>query len=210
VYRGTLQADDNASAFGPGYADQSIPLGAAIADLQLNLNVGPGSPGSSLFVYSLPSQAYVQLQQPASDPNTTNVFMIEADNSSGGRFGPCLGCAPSFASLPMTFDLNGVSGTYADVGLKITVSTKLAAVSPCTLTFADLKTLNFPTAFESFMPSGSVLVWHTSGAYTEPGSQVGCAWADPYSIDLFFDPDHPWVFGVRNYMGFKRAMSCKI
>jgi len=207
VYRGTLQADANESAFGPGHSDQSIPPGPAIADLELNVDNGPGGLGSSLYIYSLPTLAYVQLQQPASDPDTTNVFMIDAYNQTGGQFGPCLGCAPSFASRPTMLDLKDVSGTYVSIGLKTTVSTKLAAVSPCTVTFADLKILNAPSAFVNFVPSGNELVAHSGGAYHESQNQQ-CGWSYPYSIDLFFDPDHPWVFGVRNYVASKRYMFC--
>ena len=216
VYRGTLEAHDNQSVF-PGFTDQTIPLGPALADIR-PVTGGPEGDGLSLFVYSDVTDRYIELQQPTLDPQTTNVFMILSKGTTGGRFGGCTDCASPFANAPSTIDAKSASVVYSGEGasapLAITVSTTLAIVSPCDLQYADLVRLNGWQRFDGSQTDApiddtGIEVLHSGGRYSPPGSSR-CPLSTPYKIDLFIDRAHPWVFGIGNYEASVPSVFCPV
>lgn len=217
VYRGTVQAHDNtASAFGAGNIDGDIPLGSAIADLQLGLDNGPAGQGDSVFIFSPSTKKYLQLHQPANAPGTTQVFMILDEGTSGGRFDSCLDCAPRFADLPPTIVLDGVSGRDPESGFATTVSTSLARVSGCSLTFEELLTLDSSESLPMFERRGDEFVLHLrdSSFAADPSFATGtadsCRLATGYTIDLFVNASQPWRFGFRNFVVGEQYTACPV
>jgi hypothetical protein len=192
LLRGTLQAHDNASALGPPTSkDADIPLGDAFATFE-----DGGSGTTQLFVHHLATKQFVQLAQHGGA--STDIYMILPEGTTGGRFGTCDACAPAFSPAPDSVDIADAQvsyqGAYSVTPMTISVTTSLAAVPPCSLTFADLA----PMAPDSFVLEGAEMVSHVSSIYVvDPNAQ--CSDATPYTIDLYVNANAPWIFGVRNY-----------
>ncbi len=209
VYRGTLQARDNASALGS--TDDDIPLGPAVADLQLGIDNGVAGVGDSLFVFRPSLKKYLQLHQPVSAPGTTLVFMILDEGTSGGAFGPCQDCAPRFADLPQNIALNGASGSNTELGFATTVSTNLERAAPCSLTFEELETLDSWESSPMFESRGGEFVLHLSDQYVDRSSEGDPCWPGTrYTIDVFVNASKPWIFGIRNFVAGSQFVACPV
>jgi len=211
VYRGTLVAHDNASVLGDGLSDQNIPLGSAVAELYLD-QYAEGA-RSDLFIISTATRQFVQIQQPALAPGTTNVFVIRDESGSTPLLsGPCQACAPGLADSPPTIVLNDTSGSDAELGLTITVSANLSLTAGCSLSSTELVALDSlasPLSLSGFEHKAGELVMPMSGHYPrlEPGQ---CGLITTSTIELFIDASRPWVYGVRNYAVDSQHNACGV
>jgi hypothetical protein len=204
VYRGTLAAHDNQSVFGLAgnpqlYHDENIPMGEVLGGVDFDGN------GASLILHSVASHKFIQLAQPADKAATTDVYMILDESSNGGRFGTCASCVPSLRTSPaaITLDNLTVSGQveYVPQPLVINVTAALTLASPCTVTLAELATLDTKAgAMKAFTPVGGEIVQHVSDVLFTPDAGTSCGTAYPYTIDLFVDRTHTWIYGVRSYV----------
>ena len=174
VYRGNLQAHDNASAlantavYGP-QPDGSIAEGPALARLETRVASGgdwtpprDGVSGNSsvLVLYGLANNDRVNLLQQDGQPGTTWAGEIEPDNSTATLTGSCTACAPDLSAKPATIGIDGFTssgvvsvfmgyagkwGMMVDVTAHTTVTASLTAASACTLTWNELSVVNSAT-----------------------------------------------------------------
>jgi hypothetical protein len=202
VYRGTLTAHDNQGVLGsapangnPGYEDQSIPEGAAVATLSVT------STDATLTLHSLTQHEYMVLEQEGSLPGVTSIGIILGDTLIGGNSGQCSGCVPAFRDKPQTIDFAGASATSVvnlDVGgdnqnvtLRTYAAANLELTPPCSISFEDIAELNGASGV-AFVPMGSEWVAEWSGIAT--GDSYYCS----FQIELYVSVSNVAEYGVRN------------
>ncbi len=106
------------------------------------------------------------------------------------------------------------TGEGANAPLSITVNTNLKVVSPCDLTIADIVRLDGFQDLNGAVGDGGVgstgvEVVHSGGRYSSPGS-TGCAPSTPYTIDLYVDRAHPWVYGIGHFTAGVESTFCPV
>jgi hypothetical protein len=212
VYVGTLTAHDNQGVLGPpptdggapGYENQSIPEGAAVAALVV------AGDAATLTVHSLSQHKYLLLEQEKTSPGVTSIGIILGDALGGGNSGLCHACVPSFQAAPTTIDFSGANGTSVvnlnrfgstndNVTLRTYAAANLTLAPPCTLTFEDLAELN-ATGGLTFALAGTEWVAAWSGVSLQrESSPYGWTYCDvPFTAELYVNAKNLAEYGVRN------------
>jgi hypothetical protein len=165
TYRGTVQANDNASVLSspslPPVVDGTIPEGPALA----MLTVGPSSSGdwypakpeamgkteAALVVHGTAAKAHVVFVQTDASPMTTWAGSVGVAAANAYLHGSCDACAPNFLAatppsiqfgLTTTGTFTNPAGSNVPVTLHTTATVNLTRVGPCDLSWADLQVLN--------------------------------------------------------------------
>jgi hypothetical protein len=207
LYQGTLTAHDNQGVLGapptngsPGYMNQSIPEGPAVAALSV---VGKTA---TLTVHSLSQHKYMVLEQDESQPGVTSIGIILSDTVGGGNSGTCSGCVPAFRDKPATIDFAGANATSAvnldvfgdadNVTLHTYAAANLELTPPCSITFEEVAELSADTGV-TFVPTGSEWVGELSGVAVR--DTLGVSYCDvPFTIELYVSASNLAAYGVRN------------
>jgi len=207
VYQGILTAHDNQGVLGappmngsPGYTNQSIPEGPAVAALTV------AGKTATLTVHSLSQHEYMVLEQDEGQPGVTSVGIILSDTVGGGNSGTCSGCVPAFRDKPATIDFAGASATsvvnldvFADadnVTLHTYAAANLELTPPCSITFEEVAELSAATGV-TFVPMASEWVGEWSGVAVR--DTLGLSYCVvPFTIELYVSASNLAVYGVRN------------
>jgi hypothetical protein len=204
AYRGTLKAHDNQGVLGPppsngspGFENQSLPEGSAIAAL----SVTPTT--ATLTVHSLGDHEYLILEQDKSQPGVTSIGIILPDTVIGGNSGLCTGCVPSFRNKPEAIDIPGASGTSSvdlegtgqteDATLHTYASANLELAEPSSLTFQEIAELNAALGV-TFVPVGSEWEAELSGVVSSTNEYC----AVPFTLELYVSSSDFTEYGVRD------------
>jgi hypothetical protein len=207
VYQGTLTAHDNQGVLGappsngtPGYVNQSIPEGPAVAALSV------AGKTATLTVHSLSQHEYTVLEQDESQPGVTSVGIILSDTVGGGNSGTCSGCVPAFRDKPATIDFPDASATSVvnldvlgdadNVTLHTYAAANLELTQLCSITFEEVAELSAATGV-TFVAMGSEWVGEWSGVAVR--DMLGVSYcAVPFTIELYVSASDLAAYGVRN------------
>ena len=223
VFKGTMVARDNASTLLDSQRpDGVIARGPAVA----RLVVGPSNAGdwypakpaavgttsAVLVLHGVADHAYVALEQTDAAPSVTWVSSVAGDRSTSHLQASCDGCVPDLVHAParLAFELDARGPVSIDRGATtiettadVRVSVDLAAAPPCSLTIADLMSLNTIASPNTMIDFGFVrdhdrYIGHGYGSIGLATAHK-CSTTRTYTYDLVIDPHDLGAYTVRNF-----------
>jgi hypothetical protein len=226
VYRGRMNAHDNAGEVFNGEVDGVIPDGPALASLVeapldesdfYLLDASTTGIGAFLSLHGVGTGLNVCLEQAAAAPDVTNASFIAPDAEDPNSLrNTCDACAPSLWHQPSTMAFGEVdaSGSYNGKASHVSVGADLERAAPCSLSFDDLVTMSGSALpndvgfnLHDFSRSGHEMVQHMTGYVATPdanptfgggGADGGCFIENYFDADLYINLDDLSDYGVRN------------